>query len=86
MAIVTKKFTYKGRTLETRAATLRMGWAVWLYESDRQVCPVRFDVSSSAEPDDEAQKIPSELVADLMDLMQYEVENGRLRLLPPKSN
>ena len=87
MTIRAKKFTHKGRSLEVRAAALATGWAVRLYEGNRQISPLRYNVSYVVASDARAQRFLSgDIVRDLMELMQHEVETGRLRLLPAKPN
>lgn len=80
----TKQFTYKGRTLEVRAAPLEDGWVVRLYEGNRQISPIRYNVAHELAIDAATQKFSLDLIQDLMDLVQREVESGQIALLPLK--
>jgi len=86
MTVRVRKFTYQHRSLEVRAAALPLGWSVRLFEGNRQISPLQYDVSYPTESDARAQQFSDDIVGDLMELMQNETEKGWLRIMPPTSN
>jgi hypothetical protein len=77
-----RAFDYNGRTLTVRAAAFPEGWKVRIFDGDKPVTGIVYEVRHEVLIDSLTKEVPFDLVEHLMQIAEGDVTRGWVRVVP----